>query len=105
MCIEDLLGRIADVLAEGNEINRRRVALCEEILALQKEQRTKAPRSKAPKSQKAEEPAKELPVEPETVKTDVPQELTEGTKAEYSPEQNKILLFLQGNVCIVNSIT
>ena len=37
MCIEDLLGRIADVLAEGNEINLRRLELCEEILALQKE--------------------------------------------------------------------
>lgn len=72
MCIEDLLGRIADVLAEGNEINLRRVALCEEILALQKEQRAKAPRSRASKSQKAEEP----------VKTDAPQELTEETKAE-----------------------
>lgn len=82
MCIEDLLGRIADVLAEGNEINLRRLELCKEILALQKEQRTKVPRSKAPKSQKTEEPAKELPAEPETVKTDVPQELTEETKAE-----------------------
>ena len=76
MCIEDLLGRIADVLAEGNEINLRRVALCEEILALQK---AKAPRSKAPKSQKAEEPAKE-PEKP--VKTDAPQELTEEAKTE-----------------------
>ena len=37
MCIEDLLGRIADVLAEGNEINLRRLELCKEILALQKE--------------------------------------------------------------------
>lgn len=82
MCIEDLLGRIADVLAEGNEINLRRLELCKEILALQKEQRTKVPRSKSPKSQKTEESAKELPVEPETVKTDVPQELTEETKAE-----------------------
>ena len=82
MCIEDLLGRIADVLAEGNEINRRRLELCEELLTLQKEQKAKAPRSKAPKSQKTEESAKELPVEPETVKTDVPQELTEETKAE-----------------------
>ena len=82
MCIEDLLGRIADVLAEGNEINQKRLELCEEILALQKEQRAKAPRSRASKSQKAEEPAKELPVEPETVKTDVPQELTEEAKAE-----------------------
>ena len=82
MCIEDLLGRIVDVLAEGNEINRRRLELCEELLTLQKEQKAKAPRSKAPKSQKTEESAKELPVEPETVKTDVPQELTKETKAE-----------------------
>ena len=82
MCIEDLLGRIADVLAEGNEINLRRLELCEELLTLQKEQRAKAPRSRASKSQKVEESAKELPVEPETVKTDVPQELTEETKAE-----------------------
>ena len=37
MCIEDLLGRIADVLAEGNEINQKRLELCKEILALQKE--------------------------------------------------------------------
>lgn len=39
MGIEDLLGRIADVLAEGNEINLRRLELCKEILALQKEKR------------------------------------------------------------------
>ena len=82
MGIEELLGRIADVLAEGNEINLRRLELCEELLTLQKEQKAKAPRSKAPKSQKTEESAKELPVEPETVKTDVSQELTKETKAE-----------------------
>ena len=82
MCIEDLLGRIADALAEGNEINLRRLELCKELLTLQKEQRAKAPRSRASKSQKVEESAKELPVELETVKTDVPQELTEETKAE-----------------------
>lgn len=82
MCIEDLLGRIADVLAEGNEINQKRLELCEELLTFQKEQRAKVPRSKAPKSQKTEESAKVLPVEPATVKTDVSQELAEEAKAE-----------------------
>ena len=35
MCIEDLLGRIADVLAEGNEINQKRLELCKELLTFQ----------------------------------------------------------------------
>lgn len=82
MCIEDLLGRIADVLAEGNEINQKRLELCKELLTFQKEQRAKVPRSKAPKSQKTEESAKVLPVEPATVKTDALQELTEEAKTE-----------------------
>lgn len=37
MGIEDLLGRIADALVEGNEINQKRLELCEEMLAIQKE--------------------------------------------------------------------
>lgn len=86
MGIEELLGLIADALAEGNKINLRRLELCEELLTLQKEQRAKAPRSRASKSQKVEESAKELPVELETVKTDAPQELTEEAKIE--PEKS-----------------
>ena len=86
MGIEELLGLIADALAEGNKINLRRLELCKELLTLQKEQRAKAPRSRASKSQKVEESAKELPVELETVKTDAPQELTEEAKIE--PEKS-----------------
>ena len=50
MGIEDLLGRIADALVEGNEINQKRLELCEEMLAIQK---SKAPRSRATKPLKS----------------------------------------------------
>jgi hypothetical protein len=53
MGIEDLLGRIADALVEGNEINQKRLELCEEMLAIQKEQKSKAPRTKAAKPLKS----------------------------------------------------
>ena len=36
MGIEDLLGRIADALVEGNEICQKRLDLCEQMLAIRK---------------------------------------------------------------------
>lgn len=64
MGIEDLLGRIADALVEGNEINQKRLELCEEMLAIQKEQKSKAPRTRAAKPSKSAADPEAAPQEP-----------------------------------------
>ena len=64
MGIEDLLGRIADALVEGNEINQKRMELCEEMLAIQKEQKSKAPRTRAAKPSKSAADPEAAPQEP-----------------------------------------
>lgn len=71
MGIEDLLGRIADALVEGNETNQKRLELCEEMLAIQKEQKSKAPRSRAAKPLKsaADPEAQTAPAEPPAERT------------------------------------
>lgn len=64
MGIEDLLGRIADALVEGNEINQKRLELCEEMLAIQKEQKSKAPRTRAAKPSKSAADPEAAPQDP-----------------------------------------